>query len=79
MTFDSKSYIDLPNGQKSLIEELFESIFTSNLNPRVKVIIHGTFGALTVVLTALFIVSGFNLHVLILTLLSLSLWGLLNW
>eukprot|EP00842_Homolaphlyctis_polyrhiza_P004332 jgi/Hompol1/48/HPOL_002428-RA len=67
------------NQPTPLIVEVFESIFTPGLSPRVQMVMHIAFAVLTLNFAALLILSDFNLHVVVLLVVSGLLWATTTW
>ncbi len=66
-------------GQSSLMEEVWLSIFTPGMNPRVQGVMHATFMALFLSLATLFVLADFNLHVLFLLFIAVCLYSTTVW
>ncbi|RKO94446.1 hypothetical protein BDK51DRAFT_11695, partial [Blyttiomyces helicus] len=62
-----------------LIEEIWASILTPGVNPRVQNVIDLAFGALGVSLVTLAVLTGGNVHVLALLTISAGLFASLRW
>lgn len=60
------------------VEQLWESIFTPGPTPTLLIATNATFGALQVVLFALFLAT-YSVHFIILSTLSAGLWWSINW
>ncbi|KAJ3282792.1 hypothetical protein HK104_010718 [Borealophlyctis nickersoniae] len=70
---------EVPRHSPSLIEEVWNSIFTPGVNSRVQTVINASFIGLFLSLAALAVVTGGNLHVLALIAIAACLFFSLQW
>ncbi len=64
---------------KNIIEEVWESVFTPGMNPRVVLFMNISFIALFVTLLFLAVLTEGNMHVLFLLVISVSLFATVQW
>ena len=69
----------IPTSKRSLMEEVWLSVFTPGLNSRMVIVMNSVFICLFVSLAFLLFVSGFNIHVVFLSIIAVCLFLSVQW